>query len=401
MKKVVKAMLAASLLAVTCLSLTACGDDSSANKASDQLLDKKFTEVTKINGKTFGTFFYITVPGGYPGGEEALKRDADFVFKKVSDAISTFDPKSEIARFDAARNTNDFPISDYLAGIIEEVQRQALRIDGAMDPTVGPLVNLWGFGPTGEINKSPSEANIEQIEKYVGLDKFSLRRAANGTPFLVKADPRVELDLSTIGEGLAADELASVMDMKGVNNYMIAVAGAIRTKGANPDGKLWRVGIEDPLSQGQKVFEAVCPQGMAISTAGSYRNFFMDKDSGKFYSHIIDPKTGRPISHRTLSVSVVDRQALVTDALDTGLLVMGAKAAVDWGNKNGVAVYAIEVDEKGNQHASYSRPFEQYLKCTVLPNGPLVRTSEPTPAPSQSSDSNTNNSSEAAVVNNS
>lgn len=399
MLKVVKTVMAASLVAVTCMALTACGDDGSSNKASDQLLDKKFTEVTKINGKTFGTFFYITVPGGYPGGEDALKRDADFVFKKVSDAISTFDPSSEIARFDAARNTNDFPISDYLAGILEEVHRQALRIDGAMDPTVGPLVNLWGFGPTGEVNKSPSDATIAEIEKYVGLDKYSLRRAATGTAYLVKVDPRVELDLSTIGEGLAADELATVMDMKGVDNYMIAVAGAIRTKGANPDGKLWRVGIEDPLSQGQKVFAAVCPQGMAISTAGSYRNFFMDKDSGKFYSHIIDPKTGKPISHRTLSVSVVDRQALVTDALDTGLLVMGAKAAVDWGNKNDVAVYAIEVDDKGNQHATYSRPFEQYLKCTVLPNGPVVRSVESPATDAEKTD--TNNSSAAAVVNNS
>ena len=208
------------------------------------------------------------------------------------------------------------------------------------------------------------EEQIAETMQYVGLDKVELRNMENGAA-LVKSDPRVELDLSTIGEGLAADELAALMDEKGINNYMIAVAGAIRSKGANPEGKLWRVGIEDPMSQGQKVFTAVCPQGMAISTAGSYRNFFLDSKTGTFYSHIIDPSTGKPISHRTVSVSVIARSALETDALDTGLLVKGAKAAVEWGNQTETPVYAIEINEKGEEVASYSRAFTPYLKCVL------------------------------------
>ena len=236
-----------------------------------------------------------------------------------------------------------------------------------MDPTVGPLVNLWGFGPSGDIKKSPTDELIAQTKSYVGLDKFELRRAGN-TAYLRKADPRVALDLSTIGEGLAADELAALMDEKNIPSYMIAVAGAIRSKGGNADGKLWRVGVEDPLSQGAKVFQVVCPQGMAISTAGSYRNFFLDEDTNKFYSHVIDTKTGRPIDHRTVSVTVIDKSAMVTDALDTGLLVLGAQEAVQWGNKNSTPVYAIEIDDEGKQVATYSRAFEPYLKCVVNQN---------------------------------
>lgn len=353
----------ASLIA---LGLSACGGDKEVPKSD--VLTQKFDQVTKIDGKTFGTLYYVTVPGGYPGGEETLRADAEFVFKKVSDAISTFDPKAEIARFNEFKSTDSFIITSYLADVIEEVVLQSRRVEQSMDPTVGPLVNLWGFGPKGEISRSPSEEDIKNTLEYVGLDRFGLYRAGDEGAFLKKTDPRVELDLSTIGEGLAADELAALMDQKGVENYMIAVAGAIRTKGANPDGKLWRVGIEDPLSQGSKVFAVACPQSMAISTAGSYRNFFLDKDTDKFYSHIIDTKTGKPISHRTVSVSVIDRSALITDAVDTGLLVLGAKKAVEWGEKNSVAVYAIEIDKDGKPVATYSRAFEPYLKCVVDPN---------------------------------
>lgn len=361
-------VLTASLLALSLVALSGCGKEQApVGGATGDVVTQPFTEVTKINGQVFGTFYYVTVPGGYPGGEDTLRSDAEFVFTKVGKAISTFDKTAEIARFNEHHSTGDFPISSYLGQVLEEVQRQSRRIGQAMDPTVGPLVNLWGFGPKGQIEHAPTDEQIAETETYVGLDKFSLRRAG-GTAFLVKSDPRVELDLSTIGEGLAADELAALMDQKGVANYMIAIAGAIRSKGANPEGKLWRVGIEDPLSNGQKVFTAVCPQGMAISTAGSYRNFFIDDKTNNFYSHVIDPKTGRPIAHRTVSVSVVDRAALVTDALDTGLLVMGAKKAVEWGNKNDVAVYAIEIDDKGKAKETHSRAFDVYLKCQVHQN---------------------------------
>ena len=364
-KKGLTLLSAGVMAAVLSLGVTGCNEKTQP-QATD-IVAEKTTQVTKLEGKTFGTFYYITGPGGYPGGRETLQKDAEFVFKKVSDAISTFDKNAEIARFNDFKSTEDFVISGYLANIIEEVSRQSLRVDQAMDPTVGPLVNLWGFGPSGDIKKSPTDELIAQTKSYVGLDKFELRRAGN-TAYLRKADPRVALDLSTIGEGLAADELAALMDEKNIPSYMIAVAGAIRSKGGNADGKLWRVGVEDPLSQGAKVFQVVCPQGMAISTAGSYRNFFLDEDTNKFYSHVIDTKTGRPIDHRTVSVTVIDKSAMVTDALDTGLLVLGAQEAVQWGNKNSTPVYAIEIDDEGKQVATYSRAFEPYLKCVVNQN---------------------------------
>lgn len=367
-------VMAVSLAVIMGTCLSGC-DQKQSNEPSD-VIAHKFSSVTQVQGKVFGTYYYITVPGGYLGGKEVLQADAEFIFTKVSNAISAFDPVAEIARFNAHQSTDDFFISAYLGDILENMRRQSLRIDGVVDPTVGPLVNLWGFGTKGGINEAPTDEQIAAVREYVGLDKIELRHMSRGA-VLKKKDPRVELDLATIGEGLAADEMANFLDEAGINNYMIAVAGAIRSKGANPDGKLWRVGIEDPMSQGRDVFVAVCPQDMAISTAGSYRNFFLDSKTGNFYSHIIDPSTGKPVNNRTVSVSVIGRTALETDALDTGLLVKGAKAAVEWGNKTETPVYAIEIDENGKEVATYSRAFTPYLKCVLnLSIAPVPENSE-------------------------
>lgn len=369
-----KGLLSAAAFALAAVLLTAC-DRQSVSEVSPDTVCEPFNVVTKVTGKTFGTFYYITVPGGYPGGEDALRLDAEGVFKRISDAISTFDKDAELARFNSFESTDSFIVSNYLATVAEEVFRQARRIDLAMDPTVGPLVNLWGFGPEGAVTVSPSAEEIAAVKEYVGLDKVSLRYAGNDmhhVAYLVKTDPRVRLDFSTVGEGIAADELAALFDEKGIENYMVAVAGAIRTRGANPEGKMWGVGIEDPM-QKVGVFAKVCPDGMAVSTAGSYRNFFIDDKTGEFFSHIIDPVSGYPVDNRTVSVTVVDRSALVTDALDTGLLVLGAEEAVKWGDNNNVAVYAIKVNEKKQPEAVYSKAFAPYLKCVYKPPVSPVR----------------------------
>lgn len=312
-----------------------------------------------------GTFYNITVPGDYPGGVQALNQDAQKEFKVVIDAISSFDPTSEIARFNAQEDTRPMRISMYLAHVIEEVNHQALRIRGATDISVGPLVNLWGFGPEARPLHSPSQAELNAARAYVGPDKFEVRYV-DGISFLHKTDPRVKLDLSTVGEGLGADRLADLLESKGIQNYMASVAGAIRTKGKNAQGKDWRIGIENPANPGGTPFAVVCPKGMAMSTSGSYRNYFVDDKTGKRYSHIINPATGKPIDHHTVSVTVIEHSTLVTDALDTGLMVLGADEALRWGDETETAIYTIEMKD-GKPVGRYNRYFEPYLKCDVTP----------------------------------
>ena len=177
-------VLGAALL--SCALLLGC-EDKAATSVNPAV------PVVKVQGKTMGTFYTVTVPGTYEGGEEALRKISEEAFKEVSDAISTFDPNSEIARFNAFASTEPFPISNYLADIIEEGNRQSLMIDGVMDFSVGPLVNLWGFGPEGRPEKVPSDEEIAAVRAFVGHDKYELRRE-NGQAYLRKVDPRVKLN---------------------------------------------------------------------------------------------------------------------------------------------------------------------------------------------------------------
>ena len=339
-------------LAMALFTLSACNNEKAP---------KSDTEI-KISGQTMGTFFSVTLPNGYKDGAEVLEKKAHEAFSVVIDAISTFDSNSELSKFNALQDTSKFEISDYLAKNIEECIYQAHKIEDSMDITIGPLVNLWGFGPDGRLEKKPSDSDILKAKENVGYDKFAIYHE-NKKAYLQKILPGVKLDMSTVGEGMGADLLAQKLDKEQVNDYLIAVAGAIRSKGLNKKGQNWVVGIEDPKGNG--VFERVCPKGMAMSTAGSYRNFFVDKDNNQFFSHIIDPKTAAPVAHKTVSVTVIGNSATQTDALDTGLLVLGAKKAIEFGNKYNVAVYAIEILDDGKPHKSYSKAFEPYLKCEI------------------------------------
>ena len=317
---------------------------------------------TTVSGKTMGTFYFVETSEPFAGGSEALQNLCEQEYSRISALISTFDKNAELYKLDDNKSTDPIEISDGLAKIIKGCLEQSERIDFAMDVTVGPLVNLWGFGKDKRLSKEPDEQAILQAQKLVGPDKFSLSTDDQGKNFITKALPEVRIDLATVGEGLGADAVAEVLNAKGVKNYLSSVAGASRSAGTNPQGKPWRIGIEDPSTPDHKVFQAVCPLGMAMSTAGSYRNYFKDEQSGRIYSHAIDPKTGRPVYHATMSVTVIAPTAFETDALDTGLLVMGADRALAWAEREGVAVYTIEMKD-GKAVGRYSSAFKPYLEC--------------------------------------
>ncbi|MGN0908139.1 MAG: FAD:protein FMN transferase [Succinivibrio sp.] len=339
------------------LSLQGCGREAPQPQA------------TRATGKTMGTFYSVQVSGKYKEGPESLQKDCDAQFKKITDAISTFDKDAELAKVDADATTEPIRISHYLAGIIRFCQEQSSRVGYAMDVSVGPLVNLWGFGPGKRSSAPPSDEEIARAKALTGPGAFKVFQK-DGADYLQKSAPDVRIDLSTVGEGLGADAAADMLDAQGVENYLASVAGASRSKGRNPSGADWKIGIEDPSNPDHNVFQAVCPLGMAMSTAGSYRNYFKDSKTGKIFSHAIDPKTGRPVEHSTMSVTVIAKTAFETDALDTGLLVLGADEALRLANREGMAIFTIEMKD-GKPLARYSKAFAPYLKCAGEVNAAL------------------------------
>lgn len=347
------AVVSTSLVAVT--TLTACDKDNQRTVAAQAQTS------TIIQGKTMGTFYAVNVVGGYKGGEAGLKALAEGAFKQICDEISTFDKNAELYKFNDFKSTEPFEISNELGRIIQDTVYQGRRIEGATDITVGPLVNLWGFGKDKKKDEAPSQDEINQALELVGLDKFEVR-TENNKSYLVKHNKDIKLDLATVGEGLGADAVAAKLVKEGYKNFMVNVAGASRSYGVNAKGKKWRLGIEDPTSPERRVFVPICALDKAVTTAGSYRNYFKDETTGKIFSHAIDPKTGYPVTHKTLSVTVISDSAFESDALDTGLLVLGAQKALDWGKEHGYAIATIEYD-KGNPLFRYTDNFKQYLDC--------------------------------------
>ncbi len=354
MKKIALSLLTVSLLAGFCAGLTGCDIGTSSR-----------SEI-KIGGKTMGTFYNITVIGDYPGGQEQLRREAEEVLDSINREISFFDRNSELSRFNQHRSTEPFKVSQDVADVVIASIRAGQELHGAVDVTVGPLVNLWGFGHVKPetLPPVPDDNAINAARKRIGLDKLHVTVSYNSAK-LKKDIPQLEVDLSTVGEGFGADKLAELMDRRGIQNYMVSVAGAIRTKGLNSRGKDWVVAIEHPTTEqavGQRLEIPVCTRGQAISTSGSYRNYKIDEKTGERLSHIIDPATGKPITHHTVSITVVGPTALWTDAIDTGLMVMGSDEALRFANERSMAIYTIV--KEGNEFKShYSKAMQQYLVC--------------------------------------
>lgn len=312
---------------------------------------------TRIQGSTMGTYYAVTLSDPFPGGQGALQQEVETLLARLNQEISTYDPASLISRFNQGTGQPPQVIPATMAKIVQQGMDAGRLTLGALDVTVGPLVNLWGFGPDKRPTQRPGAEQIAQARARVGIDKLSL--TPQGDHFLLgKAIPGLYLDLSTLGEGAASDEIAGLLEQRGVHNYLVEVAGAVRSKGRNAKGNPWRVAIVEPSDRPGAIEDVVTPNGMAVSTAGSYRNYY--ELDGKRYSHIIDPATGEPVTHRLVSASVITPTALEADALDTALMVMGPERAMAFAKEHRLAVYLIEKTDQGFV-ARHTPEFAPYL----------------------------------------
>ncbi|RLM27049.1 FAD:protein FMN transferase ApbE [Brenneria alni] len=327
--------------------LTAC--DNTPHADSRPLLT--------IEGKTMGTFYSVKISGELTQSKEQLKQEIDSLLEQANNEISTYRKDSTLSRFNQYRGSDPQPISNGMADIILAAQRIGRATDGAMDITVGPLVNLWGFGPQKQPTQIPSRQQIDQARQKVGLRHLRLLSDQRGE-WVQKDLPDLYVDLSTLGEGYGADLLAQLMARKGITNYLVSVGGAISSRGVNAEGIPWRVAIQKPTDQENGMQAAVDLQGYAISTSGSYRNYF--EQHGKRYSHIIDPSTGKPITHQLVSVTVIAPTALEADGWDTGLMVLGSEKALKLAEQLGLAVYLITKTDK-DFHAEMTPQFASFL----------------------------------------
>lgn len=313
--------------------------------------------MVEIHGRTMGTFYGVKVIGDFPGGQSALQTQVDSLLKHYNDEISTYDQNSSLSKFNQQQTITPFPVSQEMADIVISALRVGQRTQGVLDVTVGPLVNLWGFGPDKRPVKTPTDEQIAAARQRVGIQHLHVDVSADHAA-LRKDVPNIYVDLSTIGEGFGADKVAEFLESRGVHNYLVEIAGASRSRGVNAKGEPWKLAIQKPTDELDEVQAIVKPDGRAISTSGSYRNYY--ELDGQRYSHIIDPATGKPITHRLVSATVITPTALEADGLDTALMVMGPEKAMAFAKQQRLAVYLVIKTDKGFK-AEYSESFEPYL----------------------------------------
>ncbi|HBT4816886.1 TPA: FAD:protein FMN transferase ApbE [Klebsiella quasipneumoniae subsp. quasipneumoniae] len=299
---------------------------------------------TVLDGKTMGTFWRVSVIGVDEAKAQALRAKVQAQLDADDRLLSTWKNDSALMRFNHAADTRPWPVSEAMADIVTLSLRIGAKTDGAMDITVGPLVNLWGFGPDKQPVATPDAQAIAAAKARTGLQHLQVINQS-GRQFLQKDIPDLFVDLSTVGEGYAADHLAHLMEQEGISRYLVSVGGALVSRGMNGEGKPWRVAIQKPTDRENAVQAIVDINGHGISTSGSYRNYY--ELDGKRISHVIDPQTGQPITHKLVSVTVIAPTALEADGWDTGLMVLGPEKAQQVVREQGLAVYMIVKEGEG------------------------------------------------------
>ncbi|QZE30577.1 FAD:protein FMN transferase ApbE [Pantoea ananatis] len=330
-----------NLLFVALMSLL-MGCDDTSSKAHDAMV---------LEGKTMGTVWRVSLAGVEAGRRAALQQRIQQRLDADDAELSTWKPTSVLSRFNQSRATTPQPVSENMADIVTIALRIGKKTSGAMDITVGPLVNLWGFGPDKQPSHIPDDSQIAAAKALTGLQHLRVIQGGEGQ-WLQKDLPGLYVDLSTVGEGFATDHLAWLMEQEGINNYLVSVGGAVLSRGMNAQNQPWRVAIQKPTDRENAVQARVDLQGHGISTSGSYRNYY--ELDGKRLSHIIDPATGRPIDHKLVSATVIATTALEADSWDTGLMVLGTEKAKALAIKEKLAVYLIT--REGDRFVSWMSP---------------------------------------------
>jgi FAD:protein FMN transferase len=284
--------------------------------------------VTVWQGRTMGSPYTVKVVGTNltQAQTDALKAEVDDRLKEVNRQMSHYQPASELSRFNRAPASTPFKVSPEFARVVRfslDLNRQS---HGAFDPTLAPVINLWGFGEQTRQLAVPPEAELRAAMKTTGCQHLSV--TANDE--LVKDIPELTINLSAVAKGFGVDEMLRVLRGHGLTNIYAAIAGEVRGLGHNPRGTNWQVGISAPLAHWREddpMATVVSLSNLAISTSGDYQKYFTDAQ-GRRLCHIFDPRTGWPVQHNVAGVSVVAPDNMTADGLTTTLFVLGQEAGL-------------------------------------------------------------------------
>jgi Membrane-associated lipoprotein involved in thiamine biosynthesis len=336
--------LRSTALLLVCLFLSACGtpipDDTGIRFA----------------GVTMGTTFSVTLTH-LPAHLDVRQVELEItrILDKIEGKMSTYRDDSELSQLNRSESMDWVSVSEDLLTVIAQALHVSKLTNGAFDVTVGPLVNLWGFGPPLPTEQIPSE---ERINEMMGRVDYQRLHARGFPPAVRKDAPDISIDLSAIAQGYAVDKVAEYLESAAVPDYLVEVGGELRAQGRNPVGSAWRIGIERPTADQSSVQEVILLDNQAVATSGDYRNYF--EQNGQRYSHILNPKTGRPVTHNLASVTIISSSTMYADAMATGLMVLGPEIGYALAVREQLAAYLILREADGFRENA-TPAFKRYL----------------------------------------
>jgi thiamine biosynthesis lipoprotein len=288
-----------------------------------------------------------------------MRMQVDSTLIEVNRQMSTYDPESEISRFNDYAETDPFPVSPEFAGVVKYAIKVSALSDNLFDITVANLVNIWGFGRKGRREDPPDDKEIATELENVGVEYIQTIDDNR----IRKLKPKIRIDLSAIAKGYGVDAVAKVLASHAYLNYMVEIGGEVIARGLNSRGEAWKIGVDNPglaSLPGENIRSILALRDIAVATSGDYRNYFEYK--GNLYSHTINPKTGKPVTHNLASATVVAKDCMTADALATALMVMGKEQGLKWIEKiENVEALLITRRSKDTFSSFQSSGFSKYM----------------------------------------
>ncbi|QOD60167.1 FAD:protein FMN transferase [Polaribacter haliotis] len=291
-----------------------------------------------LKGFVFGTTYKIT----YLDAPKNYQKSIDSLFRLVNKSVSTYIPTSDISKINKGETT--VIVDKYFKEIFKKSKRIYKETDGYFDPTVGNLVNAWGFGPKKQKNDLTKE-DIEKQMHLVGLYKVDILNNK-----IVKQNPAIYLDFNSIGKGFGIDVIARFLDSKKISSYLVEIGGEIRSKGTKKKNKPWVIKLVDPIKTNSNTgYKVLNLSNKSMATSGNYRKFRV-ADNGKKYVHTINPKTGYALESNLLSASVIaSLDCADVDGYATAFMAMGLEKTKEFIKNNpSIEVILIYLNKDGN-----------------------------------------------------
>ncbi|MEM6487083.1 MAG: FAD:protein FMN transferase [Pseudomonadota bacterium] len=295
-------------------------------------------EVFRIGGATMGTVYQVVaIDAARRLSEDEVKTAVEGALAEVNSAMSNWDPASEISRFNGQTGTGPVAVSPALNQVMAAAEAIHTASNGRFDTTMGPIIELWGFGAPGA-TAMPSDTALAAARARAG--HANTLQVGQGT--LQKTQPAAQVYLAGIGKGYGADHVGRALERLGIENYLVEIGGDMYAAGRNPDGLPWQIGIETPAADRMEVLRVVGVSNLGLASSGDYRNY-VERDGVRF-SHLIDPSTGRPVTHDTASTTVLADNAMLADGWATAFHIMGKDEGLAVAEAEGLAVLFTERD---------------------------------------------------------